>query len=69
MAMKTLKIVGARTPEKLNIDLDTIPPNESDALCRAIIHGMGEIFKDPKVRADYENWKKQRELRKEATAT
>lgn len=69
MVMKTLKIVGTRTPEKLNVNLEAIPPNESDALCRAILHGMAAIFEDPAVRADYENWKKQRELRKEAAAT
>lgn len=61
MAMKTLKSVGSRTPQNINIELDTLPENESDALCRAIISGMSRAFEDPAVMADYQNWKKQRQ--------
>ena len=64
--MTSYKQVGTRTPEKINIDLGAIPENESDALCRAVLHGMAE---DPIVRADYEKWKNERKLRKEAAAT
>lgn len=65
MAMKTLKSVGSRTPQNINIELDTLPENESDALCRTIISGMSRAFEDPAVMADYQNWKKQRQQRKE----
>lgn len=58
MAMKTLKSVGSRTPQNINIELDTLPENESDALCRTIISGMSRAFEDPAVMADYQNWKK-----------
>lgn len=68
MAMKTLKSVGSRTPQNINIELDTLPENESDALCRTIISGMSRAFEDPAVMADYQNWKKQRQQRKEAAA-
>ena len=51
--MTDYKKVGTRTPEKINIDLGAIPENESDALCRA----------------DYEKWKNERKLRKEAATT
>lgn len=44
MAMKTLKSVGSRTPQNINIELDTLPENESDALCRTIISGMSRAF-------------------------
>lgn len=63
MAMKTLKSVGSRTPQNINIELDTLPENESDALCRTIISGMSRAFEDPAVMADYQNWKKQRQQR------
>lgn len=66
--MTSYKKVGTRTPEKINIDLDTIPENESDALCRAVLHGMVALFDDPIVRADYEKWKNEKKLRKEAAA-
>lgn len=68
MAMITSKTVGTRTPENINIELGTIPANEGDALCRAVLHAMTKAFEDPAVRADYEKWKKQRQLRKEAAA-
>lgn len=68
MAMKTLKSVGSRTPQNINIELDTLPENESDALYRTIINGMSRAFEDPAVMADYQNWKKQRQQRKEAAA-
>ena len=57
MAMKTLKSVGSRTPQNINIELDTLPENESNALCRTIISGMSRAFEDPAVMADYQNWK------------
>ncbi len=68
MAMKPLKSVESRTPQNINIELDTLPENESDALCRTIISGMSRAFEDPAVMADYQNWKKQRQQRKEAAA-
>ena len=68
MAMKTLKSVGSRTPQNINIELDTLPENESDALCRTIISGMSRAFEDPAVMADYQNWKKQRQQRKAKVA-
>lgn len=68
MAMKALKSVGSRTPQKINIELETLPENESDALCRTILSGMSRVFEDPAVIADYQNWKKQRQQRKEANA-
>lgn len=68
MAMKPLKSVESRTPQNINIELDTLPENESDALCRTIISGMSRAFEDPTVMADYQNWKKQRQQRKEAAA-
>ena len=37
MAMKTLKSVGSRTPQNINIELDTLPENESDALCKSAV--------------------------------
>lgn len=69
MAMRTLKSVGSRTPQNINIELEDLPENESDALCRAVLRGMAEVFKDPTVAADFQEWKKQREFRKEAAAT
>lgn len=69
MAMKTIKSVGTRTPESINIELEALPENESDAICRTILSGMSSIFEDPAVVADYKNWKQQRELRKEAATT
>lgn len=69
MAMKTIKSVGTRTPESINIELEALPENESDAICRTILSGMSRIFEDPAVVADYKNWKQQRELRKEAATT
>lgn len=68
MAMKTIKSVGTRTPESINIELEALPENESDAICRAIISGMSRVFEDPAIKADYQNWKKQRQQRKEAAA-
>lgn len=68
MAMKTLKSVGSRTPQNINIELDTLPENESDALCRTILSGMSRVFEDPTIMADYQNWKKQKQSRKEANA-
>lgn len=68
MTMKTIKSVGTRTPQSINIELETLPENESDTLCRTIISSMSRIFEDPAVMADYQNWKKQRQLRKEAHA-
>lgn len=67
--MTSYKKVGTRNPEKINIDLGAIPENESDALCRAVLHGMAALFEDPIVRADYEKWKNERKLRKEAATT
>ena len=67
--MTSYKKIGTRTPEKINIDLGAIPENESDALCRAVLHGMAAMFEDPTVRADYEKWKNKRKLRKEAATT
>lgn len=69
MAAKTIKSVGTRAPESINIELETLPENESDALCRTILSGAARIFEDPAVMSDYQNWKKQRQLRKEAGAT
>ena len=43
MAMKTLKSVGSRTPQNISIELDTLPENESDALCRTIILSLIHI--------------------------
>lgn len=59
---------GIQNPQNINIELDTLPENESDALCRTIISGMSRAFEDPAVMADYQNWKKQRQQRKEAAA-
>ena len=67
--MTDYKKVGTRTPGKINIDLGAIPENESDGLCRAVLHGMAALFEDPIVRADYEKWKNERKLRKEAATT
>lgn len=67
--MTNYKKVGIRTPEKINIDLSAVSENENDALCRAVLHGIAAMFEDPIVRADYEKWKNERKLRKEAAAT
>ena len=62
------RLYGNETTQKRGIELDTLPENESDALCRTIISGMSRAFEDPAVMADYQNWKKQRQQRKEAAA-
>lgn len=52
MAMKTLKSVGSRTPQNINIELDTLPENESDALCRTItVHKYVDLASDAVTKA------------------
>lgn len=59
---------GIQNPAKYQHQTRYTPGNESDALCRTIISGMSRAFEDPAVMADYQNWKKQRQQRKEAAA-
>lgn len=50
-----------RSGDGLRIDLDKVPDFEMNALCRAIVAGAKELFKDPDVRADFEKWKRERQ--------
>lgn len=40
--------------------LDAMPEHQADAMMRTLLNGIGRLFEDPKVRADYERWKRER---------
>lgn len=49
-----------RSGDGLRIDPDKIPEHETNAMCRVIMAGVKELFKDPEIRADFEKWKRER---------
>ena len=59
------KIVARRDPEAITVNLDAIPDHTNDALCRTLVVGIKEIFKDPAVLADFENWREKRQQKKQ----
>lgn len=55
-----MKKVKKRDPEHVTVNLDAIPDHERDALCRTLIGGVKELFKDPAVQADFKRWQQER---------
>lgn len=51
------------TSSKPRVDFDLLPAHEADTFCRVLLAAVSRAFEDPKVAADYERWKKQREER------
>ena len=56
-----MKQVKSRDPEHVAVNLDAIPDHELDALCRTLIGGVKELFKDPAVQADFKSWQLERQ--------
>ena len=48
------KGIVSMTPETVKINLDEMPKHEMDALCRVVLRGATEAFKDPKFIAMHE---------------
>ena len=40
---------------------NALPDHETDALCRTLIGGVRELFKDPAVQADFKRWQQERQ--------
>jgi hypothetical protein len=60
------KVVAARTPADVRINLDEVPKHQMDTLCRVVIRGTNEAFKDPKFAAEYEVWLAERRAKQKA---
>ena len=58
-----MKVIKARTPEGVTVDLAAIPPHDTDAMCRTLIGCVGRLFENPAVKADYERWQQERQQR------
>lgn len=56
-----MKKVKTRDPEHVAVNLDALPDHETDALCRTLIGGVRELFKDPAVQADFKRWQQERQ--------
>jgi len=56
-------VVSRREPSTINVDLNSIPQNEMDAIARTLLFSVDKAFKDPKVVVEFEQWKKEREAK------
>ena len=50
------KAIISTTPAKVNIDVNAIPKHVMDNMCRVILRGAREAFKDPEYAARHEEW-------------
>lgn len=57
---KRKAVVVARSPDDVQICLDDLTEHETDALCRVVSGMVGRMKQDPKLRAEYEAWKRER---------
>ena len=64
-----MKKVKRRDPEHVTVDLEAIPDFEYDALCRALIGNIKELFKDPAVQADFKRWQQERQQKQQGAQT
>ena len=56
-----MKQVKRRDLEHVAVNLDALPNHTTDALCRTLIGGVRELFKDPAVQADFKRWQEERQ--------
>lgn len=64
-----MKKVKTRDPEHVAVNLDALPDHETDALCRTLIGGVKELFKDPAVQADFKRWQQERQQKLKGATT
>lgn len=57
---KTEKIVVARTPGTVKINLRELSKHELDTLCRAVLRLTEKALNDPKAAVDFKKWQKKR---------
>lgn len=57
---KTEKVVVSTTLDAVKVNVSEIPKHETDTLCRVLIHGITEAFKNPQLAAEYEEWRAKR---------
>ena len=57
---------GLSSGAELRADFSQMPEFEQDALCRVLISGIKEAFKDPAIQDDFEKWRAERAARKAA---
>ena len=50
----TEKVVVGKLPDNIRINFDEIPKHQMDALCRVILRGAREAYKNPEFMAEYE---------------
>lgn len=53
--------VLSRTPEQVQVEINTMPEFEVDRMCSTIIGAVNRFFENPAVKADFERWKQNRE--------
>ena len=56
--------VISRTPEQVQVEINTMPHFEVDRMCSTIIGCVNRFFENPDVQADFERWKQSREAAK-----
>jgi hypothetical protein len=61
MAKIPEQVVILTSPERVEIDLNSLPAHASDTLCRVLIRSVNEYFKRPGVDAEFKRWKKERQ--------
>ena len=64
-----MKQVKRRDPEHVTVNLETVPDHELDAICRTLIGGVNEAFKDPAVQADFKRWQQERQQKLKGATT
>ena len=58
-----MEVLVANTPTPPTIDFDAIPQHDSDAMCRTLICTIDRLLQNPKIKADYDRWKRERDSR------
>lgn len=57
--MKTTLVINAGEPEVINVNCDTMPSHDSNSMCRILINCINRYFEDPKIKAEYDQWKRE----------
>ena len=50
------RVVAARIPNDVRINLDEMPKHELDNFCRVTLRCIKKAFENPEFRAGYEAW-------------
>lgn len=58
--MKSSLEVKERSHAEVKVNSDALATHEFESMCRILVNCVNRYFEDPQVKAEYEQWKRER---------